>query len=120
MYFGYRHMAFGAERYPCTRRPLSSSKLYQSMNANIFRVLVLEPLILLLCLAVVETLNLKLRLKIGLLRLQNLYLRFRIRKTVERERKAFAHYVRDREVFQGVLGNGEYAHNGDGVVTPNY
>ncbi|MGO8928397.1 MAG: hypothetical protein ACLQU3_16135 [Limisphaerales bacterium] len=72
------------------------------MNTNLFRVLILEPLQLLACLLVVEALTLNLRLKAAVLQLQGVYLRFRLRQAVKSKRKTLAHYIRYRQVFQGV------------------
>jgi len=104
---------------PNPARALPAPKLNIAMNSNLLRVLVLEPLQLLLCLLVVETLTLKLRLKATRLRLQNLYLRFRIRETVKRKGKTLANYVRYRKVFQCVSGDFKEAHNVNGVVRAN-
>jgi len=80
------------------------------MNPNLFRMLFLEPLQLLLCLLVVEACILKLRLKFAVLRLQQIYLRFRLRQAVDGQRKTLAHNARERDFVEGVSGKIDQAH----------
>ena len=89
------------------------------INAYLFRVLILEPLQLLACLLVVESLTLQLRLKAAVLRLQNLYLRFRLSQSVKRKRKTLADYVRYRKVLEGVSSGVNEAYNVDARMMPN-
>ena len=89
------------------------------MNTNLLRVLILEPLQLLFCLLIVEACILKLRLKLSVLGLQRLYLRFRVRQTVERKRKTFPDDVRHRDFFECVSGKINQAHTGDVGMTAN-
>src|SRR2546425_6795076 len=106
-----RKMALGTKRHPLTRCALSATKLNsRSMNLNLLRVLIFEPLQLLLCLLVVNALTVKCRCHASFLRLQCLYLRFRLRQTVERKRKTLADYIRHRNLFEGVSGNFKQSH----------
>ena len=79
-------------------------KFNHPMNTNLLRVLVLEPLQLLLCLLVVKLLTFKCRCHSAYPHLKLSYLRFRLRQTVNRKRKTLADYVRYRQVFEGVSG----------------
>ena len=103
-------MALGAKDRPLAACPLPAPKLNGTMNTNLLRMLLLEPLQLAVCLLVVRALTLKLRCKAAYLSLKCLYLRFRIRQAVECKRKTLADYVRNRQVFQGVSGNSDKAH----------
>ena len=69
-----------------------------NMNTNFLRVFLLEPLQLLFYLIVIRALNLKLRFKLGCLRLKISYLTFQRRKLVFSKSKLLAEYCR-RTVF---------------------
>jgi hypothetical protein len=86
------------------------------MKTNIFRVLILKPLQLLACLLVVKALTLKLRLKVGILSAQGIYLRFQIRKLVFSKRKLLAEY-RSRTMLGNQLLNA--VEDGHSVVQAN-
>ena len=90
-------------------------KLYPTMKSDLFCKLLLEPLYLLTSLMVVEALTLKLRFKAAILSLQNFYLRFRLGQTVKRKRKTLAHYIRERQLLQGITGGFKEAH----ISSPN-
>ena len=78
-------MAFGTKRNPLPTSSLALSKFNHFMNTNIFQVLILKPLQLLFCLLVVTGYNCKLRLKVCVLRAENFYLRFKMRRLVKRK-----------------------------------
>src|SRR5213596_3069503 len=68
----YRQVAFGAKRNPLSSGSRSTTKLNSAVDKHVLGVFILEPLKLSLCLLMVLTRNLKLRL-------QNRYLRLKVR-----------------------------------------
>jgi hypothetical protein len=90
----HRHVAFGTKTHPFPARPFAAPKFNHVVNTNLLRVLVLEPLQLLFCLAVISVINLKLRLKLYYLRYRVLNLTLKRVVLRFRQRKVFTEYRR--------------------------
>lgn len=114
-----RHVTFRTKSQPLVVGPHSFPELGSFMNESSFMVKFTECLKLAFCIFVVQSFTLKNRLSTCQLRLRLLVLRFRLRREVESHRKTLAEYVRYRQVFQGVSGDSEDAHNGDVRILPN-
>src|SRR5713226_9755274 len=103
-------MALRTKCDPLVSRALAATKLDRVKYAHGLFVLLPETLQLLLCLLMIDALNLKSRLKVSLLRLQNFYFRFLLRRVIKRKRKALTEHVRHRNLFEGVSRNVDNAH----------
>ena len=88
--FARRHVALWAKRKPLSAGSLSSFEFNRFVNSHLLGVFRFESPKLLLCLVAVKCYNLKLRLKLAVLRLQNRYLSFKCRRLVKRQRKTLA------------------------------
>jgi hypothetical protein len=106
-----------AKSNPNVGCPLAAPKLNPAMNPNLFRVIFLKPLQLLLCILVIRVLNLKLRFKLGYLRLKFAHLSLQHRKLVSSKSKLLAEYRR-RTMFGNQSLNGVERVHGD-VVRSN-
>src|SRR5450759_3791289 len=105
--------ALGTKRNPFPASSNPFPKLHIANKSNLFAKQFLEPLQLLFCLLVINTLTFKLRLKAAFLRLQCCYLTFRLRKTVKRKRNALSENLRNRNVLKRVSGDFNHSHTGN-------
>ncbi len=99
---------------PLVSRALAATKLDRVKYAYFLFMLLPETLQLLLALLMVHALNFKSRLKLCVLRLQNRYLTFQLRRQIKRKRKTLAEHVGHRNLFECISSNVDNAH-----ISPN-
>jgi hypothetical protein len=113
-------MAQWTKREPLLPRAPATPKLNTTtMNPNILRKLIYEPLQILACLLVLRALTLKMRIKTAYLSLKVRYLSFKCLKLVASKRKLLAEYRRRTVLRDQLLYPVEDIHVGDDVVMPN-
>src|ERR1700724_3224848 len=108
-----RKMALRTKRHPFPASSNPFPKLHIANKSNLSAKQFWEPLQLLFCLLVINTLTFKLCLKAAFLRLQCCYLTFRLRKTVKRKRNALSENFRNRNVLKRVSGDFNHFHSGN-------
>src|ERR1700676_3406856 len=94
-----RKMALRTKRHPFPARSKPFPKLHIANKSNLFAKQFLEPLQLLFCLLVINTLPFKLRLRAALLPINCCNLTSPLRKTVKRKRNALSENLRNRNVL---------------------
>lgn len=103
-------MALRAKGHPLPSSSFAASKFDQSVNANIFRVLVPKPLQVLTSLLVISTLALKMRIKAAYLCLKFCHLAFQIRELLFRKSKLLVEYHRRAMLVYQLFDLIKYGH----------
>ena|GEM_PF-2317394 len=108
-----RKMTFGAKGFPDSASPSSFTKLDIRNESDFLFKNFFELLKLLFCLSVINLLTLKLRFKAAVLRLEQFYLLFRVRKTIKCKGNTLSKYLRKRNLFKSISSNIDNTHSSD-------